>query len=96
MTSGRCRKGRAIVHVTAVAPCRPPRYDWGMCSYQEWDRLTRRVQEAVDDGQLRQFLADAAACVEEFVDDLKSQACPPEDSDWVRGRGRRSRTDWVA
>jgi hypothetical protein len=31
-----------------------------MCTYQEWERVTRRVQEAVDEGQLREFLADAA------------------------------------
>jgi hypothetical protein len=67
-----------------------------MCSYQEWERLTRRVQEAVDEGQLREFLADAAARVEAFVDDLKSQVCAPEDDLWVRGCGRRSRTEWVA
>jgi hypothetical protein len=67
-----------------------------MCSYQEWERLTRRVQEAVDDGQLREFLADAAARVEAFVDDLMGQTCAQEDADWVRGRGRRPRTEWVA
>jgi hypothetical protein len=67
-----------------------------MCSYQEWERVTRRVQDAVDEGQLREFLADAAARVEAFVDDLKGQACAPEDPDWARGRHRRSRTEWVA
>ena len=38
-----------------------------MCSYQEWERVTRRVQEAVDEGQLREFVADAAARVEAFA-----------------------------
>ncbi len=67
-----------------------------MCTYQEWERVTRRVQEAVDEGQLREFLADAAARVEAFVDDLKRRACAQEDAGWVRERGRRSRTEWVA
>ena len=67
-----------------------------MCSYQEWERLTRRFRAAVDEDRLREFVADAAACVEAFVDELKSQACAPEDAEWVRGRGRRSRTEWVA
>lgn len=64
-----------------------------MCSYQEWERLTSRLQEAVDDARLREFLADAAACVEVLVDEFKGWACAPEDADWVCGR--RSRTEWV-
>jgi hypothetical protein len=67
-----------------------------MCSYQEWERVARRVQEAVDEGQVREFVADAAARIEALIDELKSWACAPEDADWVRGRGRRSRTEWVA
>jgi hypothetical protein len=67
-----------------------------MCSYEEWERLARRVQEAVDEGQVREFVADAAARVEALVDELKGWACAREDADWVRGRGRRSRPEWVA
>jgi hypothetical protein len=67
-----------------------------MCSYQEWERLRRRLQDAVDDGQLRELVADAAARIEALVDELKTRACAPEDADWVRGRGRRSGTEWVA
>ncbi len=67
-----------------------------MCSYQEWDRFTRRVQEAVDEGQLREFVANAAARIEALVDELKGCGCATENADWVRGRGRRSRTDWIA
>ena len=67
-----------------------------MCSYQEWERVTRRVQEAVDEGQLREFVADAAARVEAFLADLKSWGCASEDAGWVRERGRRSGTEWVA
>ena len=67
-----------------------------MCSHQEWESLRRRFQQAVDEGQLREFVADATARIEAFVDELKSRACAPEDADWVCGRGRRSRTEWVA
>jgi hypothetical protein len=67
-----------------------------MCSYQEWERLARRVNQAVDEGQLREFVADAAARIETLLNELKSRGCAPEDADWVRPRGRRSRTEWVA
>jgi hypothetical protein len=67
-----------------------------MCTHQEWEGLRRRVQEAVDDGQLREFVADAVAGVEAFVEELKSRACAAEDEYWARGCHRRSRTEWVA
>jgi hypothetical protein len=67
-----------------------------MCSYEEWERFTRRIQEAVDEGQLREFVADAAGRVEALVDELKDWACAPEDADWACARGRRSRPEWVA
>ena len=71
-------------------------YDPGMCSHQEWDSLRRRFEDALDDGQLREFVADALASIEAFGEELRCRACAPEGADWVRGRGRRSRTDWVA
>jgi len=71
-------------------------YDCVMCSQQEWESLRRRFEDALDDGQLRQFVADALASIEAFVEDLRNRACAPEGADWVRGRGRRSRTEWVA
>src|SRR2546429_636709 len=87
------------------SPTRPSRvptrpclegYDWRMCSHQEWESLRRRFQEAVDEGELREFVDDAVARVEAFVEELKSRAFAPEDDYWVRGCGRRSRTEWVA
>ena len=65
-----------------------------MCGYQEWERFTRRVQESVDEGQLREFVADAAARIEALVNELMGCGCPGENADWVGGRGRRSRTEW--
>jgi len=67
-----------------------------MCSHQDWDDLRRRFQEVIDEGELREFVADAMTRVESFVEELKSRGCVPEDADWVRGRGRRSPTEWVA
>jgi hypothetical protein len=66
-----------------------------MCSHQEWESLRRRFQEAVDEGELREFVADAVSRVAAFVEELRSRGCAPGDADWVRGRGRRSRTEWV-
>ena len=67
-----------------------------MCSHREWDSLRRRFEEAVDESELRDFAADAVTRVEAFVEELKSRGCAPEDADWPRGCGRRSRTEWVA
>jgi len=67
-----------------------------MCSQQEWESLGRRFEDALDDGPLREFAADALASIEAFVEELCSRACAPEGADWFRGRGRRSRTEWVA
>jgi len=50
----------------------------------------------VDEGELREFAADAVAQVEAFVEERKSRACPPGDTNWTCGRGRRSPTEWVA
>lgn len=67
-----------------------------MCSHEEWQNLRRRVEQAVDEGQLREFVEDVTARVEAFMDDLKRSGCWSEDAEWVHGRGRRSRTEWVA
>jgi hypothetical protein len=67
-----------------------------MCSYQEWERFTRRIQQAVDEDELREFVADAAARIEAFAEELKSRARAPAGADWARGCGRRSRNEWVA
>jgi hypothetical protein len=71
-------------------------YDWLMCNQQEWDSLRRRFEDALDEGQLRKLAVDAIASLETFAEELRSRACSPEDADWVRRRGRRSRTEWVA
>ena len=67
-----------------------------MCSYQEWERFTRRFQEAIDEGQVREFVADAIARIETLIDEFKPGACAPENRDWASGRGRRGRPEWVA
>jgi hypothetical protein len=67
-----------------------------MCNYQEWERLARQFQKAGVESGLREFVADAITCIEEFAEDLKSRACAPEHEEWIRGHRRRSRTEWVA
>jgi hypothetical protein len=67
-----------------------------MCSHQGWESFRRRFQEAIDEGELREFVTDAAARLQAFVDELKSRSCGPEDAGWGRGRGRRSRAEWIA
>ena len=67
-----------------------------MCSQQQWESLRHRFEDALDNGQLRELVADALAGIETCVEELRSRTCAPEGADWVRGRGRRSRTDWVA
>ena len=67
-----------------------------MCGQQEWENVRRRLEDAIDDGELRELVADTLASIEAFVEELKGRACSPEGADWVRGRGRRSRTEWVA
>jgi hypothetical protein len=67
-----------------------------MCSHQEWDSLKRWLHEAVDEGELREFVGDAVTRIEAFAKELKSRACAPEEADRARGCGRRARTEWVA
>jgi hypothetical protein len=66
-----------------------------MCTYHHWERLRRGFLEAVDEDQLREFVADAAARVEALVDEFRSRASGVENADWVCGRGRRSGAEWV-
>jgi hypothetical protein len=67
-----------------------------MCSHEEWESIRHRFQRAIDERELREFVAEAVTRVEAFVAELQSRACAAEDADWVRGCGRRSRTEWVA
>ena len=66
-----------------------------MCSYAEWENLVRRVQEAVEERQVRDLVADAAARIETVIDSVMGWACAPEDAGWVRACGPRSRREWV-
>jgi hypothetical protein len=75
---------------------RPPGYDLRMCSHEEWERFARRFRDAVDDGQLREFVETTLIRIEAFAEELASRACASEDASWVRGCGRRSGTEWVA
>ena len=67
-----------------------------MCSQAEWERFKRRVEESVQEGELRDLVADAAARVEALVEDIVGHACVREQrEDWGCGHARRSRPEWV-
>jgi hypothetical protein len=66
-----------------------------MCSRAEWDYFVRRVEDAVEEGQLRDFISDAAARIDALIDDITAWACPASNAEWVRGRRRRPRPEWV-
>lgn len=61
------------------------------------ESLRRRFEDALDEGQLRELAADVLLSLEASVEEFRSRACAaePEGADWVRGRARRSRTEWV-
>ena len=65
-----------------------------MCSRAEWERVVRKVEEAVDEGFVRAHVLDVAARIEALFDEIIDGACVPEDAEWVRDR-RRSRPTWV-
>jgi hypothetical protein len=72
-----------------------PRYDGRMCSHEGWETFKRRFDEGIGERQVREFVVEAAAGIEAFVEELKGRACAPEDADRACGRGRPSRTQWV-
>jgi hypothetical protein len=67
-----------------------------MCSYAEWENLLRRVEGAVDEGHVREFVSEAAARVDALIDEIIVRGCTPENAPWVRGRRPGSRAEWVA
>lgn len=66
-----------------------------MCSNAEWEKLRRRVEDAVDSEDLRGFLSEAAVRVEALVDEIKVWNCATENTEWVRRCQPRSRAQWV-
>jgi hypothetical protein len=66
-----------------------------MCSSAEWEGFVRSVEEAVEEAHVRDLVSDAAARIEVLIDEIMGWACAPENAEWVRGRRRRSRPEWV-
>jgi hypothetical protein len=66
-----------------------------MCSHAEWDYFVRRVEDAVEDGELRDFISDAAARIDALIDEITAWACPAEKAEWAGGRRRRPRPESV-
>jgi hypothetical protein len=88
--------GEAVIHFCQGPPERIRGvYDWNMCSRAEWDKLRRRVEDAVESEDLRHLMSEAAARVEALIDEIKAWACASESGEW-RGRSqRRSPPEWV-
>lgn len=63
-----------------------------MCSNPEWERLRRKVEDAVESEDLRSFMA---ARVEALIDEIKLWTCASENAQWIRRCEQRSRPDWV-
>ena len=66
-----------------------------MCSYQEWERFTRRAERLIDEDQVREFAERAAAKLEALAEELRVWASRSA-TDWAGGCDRRSRPEWVA
>jgi hypothetical protein len=65
-----------------------------MCSRAEWEDFVRKVEDVVEEGQLRDFIADAGARIDALIDEINALACRAEKAEWVRGR-QRPGTEWV-
>jgi len=66
-----------------------------MCSHAEWHKFVRCVEEAVEEGQVRDLVSDAAARIDALIDSVMGWACAPEHADWACAREPRSRREWV-
>ena len=63
-----------------------------MCSRTEWQYLVSRFEDAVEEGQLRDFVSDAAARIEALIEEMTAWTCPPEKTEWVR---EQRRPEWI-
>jgi hypothetical protein len=66
-----------------------------MCSHAEWRKFVRSVEEAVEEGQVRDLVSDAAARIDALIGSAMGWAYAPEKADWGCARGPRSRREWV-
>jgi hypothetical protein len=66
-----------------------------MCSQPEWDRLRRRFEDAIESEDLRYLISEAAAHLEDLIEEIKVWGCSAENPEWARRRQRRSRPEWV-
>jgi hypothetical protein len=55
----------------------------------------RTLEEAVEEGHVRDLVSDAAARIDTLIDSVVGWACAPENADWVYARAPRCRREWV-
>jgi hypothetical protein len=61
-----------------------------MCSCAEWEHFVRRFEQAVERGEVRDCVSDAAARIDELIEAVMGWACAPEDAESVRTHESRS------
>lgn len=66
-----------------------------MCNCAEWESLVRSFDHAVEHGEVRDCVSDAAARIEALIDSVMRSACAPEDTEWVRTHASRSRRESI-
>jgi hypothetical protein len=66
-----------------------------MCSRTEWESFARMVENAVEEGPVRELVRAAADRIDALIEEAMRWRCAPQDADWVWGTGRRSRPEWV-
>ena len=75
--------GARLTTVTA-SQCRTAgRYDWRVCIEADWAELRRRVEDAVESGDLRNLISETATRVEALIDEINVWTCAPRE----RGMG---------
>jgi hypothetical protein len=61
-----------------------------MCSCAEWEHLVRRFEQAVEGGDVRDCVSEAAARIDELIEAVMGWACTSDDAESVRTHASRS------
>jgi hypothetical protein len=66
-----------------------------MCGCAEWEHLVRRFEQAVERGEVRDCVSDAAARIDQLIEAVMGWAWAPDDAEWVRRHESRSRRESI-
>jgi hypothetical protein len=70
-------------------------YDRPMCSCEEWEKFLRRFEHTVEERQVRDLVADAAARIDALIECVMAAACVPEEADRDRAHRSGSQREWI-